>query len=181
MELRLEERPPKDPVSAEEVKKADDAPATEATELDESKVWFFPALVYTLIGLDRSMFELYAWESGNEFTYNTVRTPAPVATFDGVDISKSAWFHTVQGLDQSLSLDFIDYMSSFLFRDPSGAKEWAINFTEVRMRDPVWKGDPRPVDIVFALPECRTNGKKVVVTTEPGPELGPVSLGVYQP
>ena len=148
--------------------------------LDEGWNWFFPGLAYCMVGLDRSMFDLFACSRDHELDVRTYTTDAPVALFDGADISDNKWFHTVQGLRGEDTQAFIDFIETFQFNDPRSGLEWSISAIPVRVADPFVKPGRIGKYVSFMLPTCLTSSRRVVVTVPPGLRLQAPRLGVQQ-
>jgi hypothetical protein len=146
--------------------------------LDDQRVWFFPAFAYCMVGIDRSVFELFSHEIGKPVDIVTYRAEKPVALFDGGDIRSNPWFYTVQGLEPDLATQFCDYIETFLFNDAPRDLSWCLKLREIRIADPFVRGKREGVEVIVFLPECLTSQKRVGILREPGLLLAPLILGV---
>jgi len=146
--------------------------------LNPDLVWFFPGLAYCMIGLDRSMFDMYASNINDEVNVTTYRANKPIVLFDGADISANSWFYTIQGIAPTIGQSFIDFIETFQFRDALKSLEWAISVKTVRVADPFVTGKVEGVWLQLALPRCLTSNRHVTVTGEPGLQLNDLRLGV---
>ncbi len=149
--------------------------------LDSDHAWYFPACAYCMIGMDRSLFELYSWYKHAAVPVLTHRAEKPIAELEGVDISKNPWFYTVQGIDQNDARAFKEYIESYEFNDRKNNLQWRLHIQPMRTTDPFMDSDVRVgVPMYLMLPECLTTRRRVMVTREPGLALNPLRLGVRQ-
>lgn len=149
--------------------------------LDDEVAWCFPACAYCMVGLDRSLFELYSWHKQAAVPVTSYRTDKPIAQLEGVDISRNPWFHTIQGIDMADANLFREYIESYEFRDHKSNLSWRLHFRPVRIADPFFDSDVKiSVAVYLLLPECITTKRRVVITREPGLALQELRLGVRQ-
>jgi hypothetical protein len=148
--------------------------------LDPELTWFVPGLAYCMMGLDRSLFELYAWASSRTVPVKTYRTQTPLCLFTGVDISANPWFHTVQGISSDVARVLIEYIASFEFRrgQVEPKQVWALVPEKLRIRDPFVSARTQGVNVIAWLPHCRTTGRRVVCTEPAGLQLSTPVLGI---
>lgn len=132
--------------------------------LDSDKVFFIPCLAYCMMGLDRSVFDLYSWASDSTLDVVTYQAPRPLFNFDGVDVSENPWFYMIQGIDHDLATPFSDYIESYEFRSQAHGISWALDATLTRIADPFVKGEEREgVNVIILLPRC-SDGRYVGLT-----------------
>lgn len=138
--------------------------AADPNRLDSDKAWFVPCLAYCMVGLDRSLFELYSWAVDTTFSVITYKTGSPLFTFDGVDVRENPWFHTIQGIDRELRAPFVDYVESYEFRRKEIGLSWNLKAFTTRIADPFVRSDVREgASVTFLLPEC-SDGRFVDLT-----------------
>lgn len=148
--------------------------------LDPDRIWFFPALLYAMIQLDRSAFEIYSWALKRSVPVTTHRTPAPVAEVSGADISDNPWFHTVQGIDTEFR-SFIDYLETYRFNNPRTGHSWCVRFQPLRIADPFIDGDMRKgAECHFILPVLLTGNLHTRVVKPPGLQLDTPTLALIR-
>lgn len=149
--------------------------------LDRDRTWFVPALAYCMMRMDRSLFELYSWAIDKDIDVISHRTDRPITEFRGVDVSKNAWFHTIQGIDSSLAGAFIEYIKTYKFNDKINSVEWCLHAVPLRIADPFSDGDIKSgIDAIVFLPECMTTKRKVCITREAGLQLMTPELGIVE-
>lgn len=160
------------PIHREEV-------AASPAQLTADLSWFFPGLAYCMMGMDRSLFELFSHGAGQGVEVVTHRTSDPVVLFDGVDVRTNPWFHTVQGIDPALMSSFCGYIETFRFTDPRKQVEWILSARTIRIADPFMSSTAkRGVDVIVLLPTCVSTHREVVVRQQAGLTLQPVILGI---
>jgi len=146
-------------------------------QLSKEQAWFFPALAYCMLGMDRSLFELYAKHLDEEIPVTTYRSEKPISLFDGADITTNPWFYTVQGIPPETAVGFAEFIQTFQFNDPLRKLEWALHIHDTRIADPFLK-ERTGVSVTLLLPECLTSRRVAVVTRESGLRLDPLHLGL---
>lgn len=150
-----------------------------SSQLDPERAWFFTALAYCMVGMDRSLFELYAQHLDQPVDVITYRPQdKPIALFDGADIRSNPWFYTIQGIPHELAMGFIDYIESFKFNDQTRSLEWVLGAHHTRLADPLVTDQRVGASVYLLLPECLSSRRRVVVTQEPGLKLDELCLGI---
>jgi len=130
--------------------------------LGPEQAWFMPGLAYCMIGVNTSLFELYAQQIGRSVAVTTYRTPRPLATFTGADVTENPWFHTIQGVSRDERGSFIDFVESFCFRDGVKLLDWCVSAVPLRIRDPFITGNLLGMDCTILCPTCTTTGRVVL-------------------
>jgi len=178
--LRRPSNVPRGHTDAGQVKAAqrEDLHATPAS-LAPEYVWIFPGLAYCMIGLDRSLFDLYAAATGITIAVRTHRADKTLFDFRGADVSGNPWFATIQGVPQSVAADFLGFVSTFEFRNTSGpqAVSWFVEPVRTRIADP-FVSKPLGVDVTILLPGCLTTRRAVVIAESAGIHLAKPVLGI---
>jgi len=146
------------------------------TGLDPDYTWVFPGLLYVMVGLDRSIFELYGVDLNKTIEVKTYRAESPVANFNGANVTANQWFYVLQGIPVELGQDFLRYMHSYVFRDMQKSREWTVESRATRIRDP-FASDTVGHFVHFLLPRCST-GRYVTVAQAPGLHLGELWLSM---
>jgi hypothetical protein len=160
------------PIHREEV-------APSPAQLTADRAWFFPGLAYCMMGMDRSLFELFSHGLGQAVAVTTHRTSDPVVLFDGVDVRTNPWFHTIQGIDPALLSPFCEYIETFRFTDPRKQVDWILSARTLRIADPFVSSTAKVgVNVVTLLPTCLSTRREVVVRQQAGLTLQPVVLGI---
>lgn len=150
--------------------------------LSPNMVWILPGLAYCMVGIDKSLFELYSNHADKVVKVTTHRSETPLFHFDGVDTTRNAWFYTIQGVEDEIGASFCDFVQSFLFNDQPKGLQWRITMRNARIADPFAKGKRRiGINTVLFLPECITTKRRVTVIQEPGLTLDKLVLGVGVP
>lgn len=144
--------------------------------LDPDWVWIAPGLLYSLVGLDRSIFAMFFEARGSTAELKTARAQAPLFVHENASNSADPRVCLIQGIHKDLAAEFLAYVQSFEFH--AGSKIWRINPTAVRIADPFVASSKRGADTVLLLPELVSHGRRVVVVREPGLLLLPAVLGV---
>lgn len=139
--------------------------------LPDGHSWFFPALAYCLVGVDKSLFELCTWNTQVQMRVKTYQAAKPIAKFNGVDVTRNRWFYTIQGIPLDQHDVFAAFASSMIFRKPG--RSWGLALEVHRIADP-YSG--RGIDCTFLLPY--TTVKKVEVTTPAGLLLSTPTLAM---
>ncbi len=98
--------------------------------------WFCPGLAYCMMGMDKDLFELYAWAIDKSVRVDTIITPNPVIEIEMLDTSKQRWFHILQALEQPLDKQFSDYISTYKFRNSEKNIVWSLRIVEREYVDP---------------------------------------------
>lgn len=178
--MKILERPPGVPYGhkdVSEVRKRESL-SPSPTRLPQDKAWFLPGLLYVIVGLDKSIFELYHFESGVDLQPVTYRADNTLFTFDGVDPGsiKNPWFGTIQGIDMEYASDFVTFVSTALFKTKTDA--WSINSVQSRLRDP-FAAEATGVDCWFLMPVGHRTGRTFRFKTEAGLLLQTPTLEVY--
>lgn len=81
-------------------------------ELPTGHTWYLPALIYTFVGLDRSLFKIFALQLGRGLEIPTFKSADLLLPVNGVD-NHHQWFSTVQGLPVEHAQAFADFLSTF--------------------------------------------------------------------
>lgn len=76
-------------------------------------------MVYWIVGLDRSAFELFASSANIDVQVTTHQTGSPLFQVDGM-ANDPMWPCMVQGIDPTLHMLFVDHLRSYEFRRPQG-------------------------------------------------------------
>ncbi len=149
------------------------------TSLAPEYTWIFPGLAYCMIGLDRSLFDLYAAAMGTAIPVRTHRADKTLFDFRGADVSGNPWFATIQGIPHSVAPDFLGFVSTFEFRNTSGpqATSWFVEPARTRIADP-FVSKPLGVDVTILLPGCLTTRRAVVILDPAGLHLAKPVLGI---
>lgn len=146
--------------------------------LDPDLSWFFPGLAYCLMGMDRSLFELFSHGMGKPVPVTTYRADSPLVDFQSVDVSGNPWFYTLQGIPQDQGPGFSDYIQTFQFNDRANYVSWELTVAEIRLADPFRSESTRTgVDCSVLLPAC-SNGRRVVLSQLPGLALNRPCLAI---
>lgn len=150
----------------------------ERRRLDPDLTWIHLGFAYVMIGIDRSLFEVFnaAAPAGEQLTVKTVTTPGPVASVIGAEYHRNPWSRMVQGIPADKARAFIDFVASYRFdRKATGVTYWC-NFQEVTCADPT-EPEASPlikVPIWFALPARRERGLAWA-----GAQLNPVAPPLF--
>ena len=99
--------------------------------LDPDYCWFFPALAYCMMGMDKSLFELYFWALDKSLEIRSYKADKLLATFAGADVTNNPWFYTIQGIPKDVSEDFKNYIETYEFRRQVDSK-WCLRGQYVR-------------------------------------------------
>lgn len=178
--LRRPSNVPRGHVDATETRAAHREDLTPApSALSPDFVWFFPGLAYCMIGLDRSLFDLYTAAVNRTIQVRTHRADKPIFQFRGADVTANPWFATVQGVPPDVADDFIGFVSSFEFRNPRGPQptSWFVEPVKTRIADP-FVATPTGADITILLPGCLTTRRAVVIAEPAGLRLGTPVLSI---
>lgn len=145
---------------------------TTAKGLESNRAWFFLGLVYySVAGIDRSLFEVYAAAAGITLDVMTVTTEKPVCLYSD-EFSANPWSHRVQGVRRSKAHEIVDFLASFQLKRSAIGDEpestYRIDFQQVRMADPTLDAERRAMDIWVARPVNLTKNRQVVLSKEPG-------------
>jgi len=143
--------------------------------LSRDKLWVFPALLYTMVGLDKSLFELYTLQFGVEIPVVSYRADRPVVGLLGAEAKADSWFGVLQGVDPVAGRAALTFLETFTFRNPRNGLEWSVTANSQRMADPFAAGSG--IDVELLLPRCLTRNRRVVVVQDAGLDLRPVVLG----
>lgn len=119
--------------------------------------WYLPGLLYALVGLDRSVFEMYRAASGKSLRVRCHATQEPLMGLLGSSLkSSNPWFYTIQGIPHGDAPGFEAYLASFVFRAPGGT--WTASWGAGEVVDPFWSGN-RWVPVRVALPRNQGTGR----------------------
>ena len=177
----LRERPgePKGHEKLDELRPAHSEELSPApSRLDPELRWFFPALAYSMMGMDRSLFELFSWAAQAAVRVSSHRADQPIADFAGADVSANPWFYTVQGIGREQADEFISYVETYRFDDPNRRLNWQLSFQELRVADPFVADSRVGTYLTFLLPECLTSGRRTSVVRPAGLLLDRPLLGI---
>jgi hypothetical protein len=139
--------------------------------LDPDYTWVFTALLYSLVGLDKSIFELLHKDLGVNLNPQSVKSDGLIAEFEAVDTTRNPWFYTLQGLRKEDYSLFKDYVESFKFRRPT--IEWNCVVAPATIHDPFTR-IINPVSIGVILPSSLDGRIKIHIK----PDMNILSLGV---
>jgi hypothetical protein len=139
---------------------------TSANSLDDNYTWYWPALLYMAIGLDRSIFAMFQDGLKKSFTVKTHQSSEPIVGFAGADKATNPWSGIVQGIPTEHASNFDGYVASYKFVRPG--KIWRVNPTPTRVADPLVKLRRVGAWCTLLLPELPELGRKVVVTEQAG-------------
>lgn len=102
-----------------------------STELPQGYEWFVPALVYTFVGLDCSLFKIFAAKSiGSGLDIPTVLFDQPVVDVEGVTLTHE-WYRTVQGMEPRYMQQFKDFLETFSVKVPRRDKHFSFDLQEL--------------------------------------------------
>lgn len=130
-------------------------------DFDEAKVppnglssdyaWHIPGLIYTIIGMDQSMLQMFATSIKTSIRCKHYiagqQLMAPAVTSGK---SNNPWMFTVQGLDAELGEKFRQYTSSYLF-SKEGKVTWSLRWERFYIQDPFTKLEHK-IPVWIALP-----------------------------
>jgi hypothetical protein len=141
--------------------------------LDPDYFWVFPALAYCMVGIDKSLFSLYTWNTGVELDVTTYLTETPICVFENIDISKNRWFYTVQGIPMEYSKDFTYFVESFVFKHDLRNEHWSLSVQQERCADPFASSllERTGTYINILLPTCTTKNLQVSISKSSGLQL----------
>lgn len=149
---------------------------TPCTGLSRDMAWFFPGLLYAIIGLDRSIFAMFAEARGISLRTESHRSSDVIIKFGDSDYSGNPWCYTVQGIPKELESAFCGYVESFQFNRPN--QVWSVTSKKTRIADPFVAPNRRGTDCTFLLPVLDTLGRRIVIKREAGFLLDTPILGV---
>lgn len=149
------------------------------SQLDSQLAWLFPGLVYCMVGVDKSLFDLFTKATDKPVEVQTHLFDRQLMEIEGMRKLSSNWMHTLQGIDPALHREFCEFVASHRFRDPHRNLEWVVSAQDLRIADPCLSELQRQgATVTFFLPECVTSSRKVVVRQPPGLLLDSLILGV---
>lgn len=150
---------------------------TPATSLDPDWAWFFLGLAYSLIGVDRSLFEVY--QAAGDFTIpvRTHRSDEPLIAIKGVDFRNNPWAYIIQGIPHDHAVRFRQFAESYRFQSPAGV--WCVRHVDTRIADP-FKTPRVGADIAVAAPLNLQTGRGIGIVTPAGLALQTPVFGVGQ-
>lgn len=107
-------------------------------QLDPEKSWIFPGLLYCMIGLDRSIFDLFSIEYNVTINISTHLSTKPVYLYNDRCIQSNKWFYTVQGIDSKYESYFRAFCETFKFRNALAniTTIWGVTTLNHRIVDP---------------------------------------------
>jgi len=140
--------------------------ATPTARLDDSYTWYWPALIYMAIGLDRSIFAMFQDGLRTSFTVKTHQSSDPIVGFAGASNATNPWSGTVQGIPTQHAAAFDGYVASYKFVRPD--RVWRVTPTPTRIADPFVQHQRVGAWCTLLLPELPELGRKVVVTEQAG-------------
>jgi hypothetical protein len=141
--------------------------------LDPELTWFSLGLAYSLIKIDRSLFEVYQAAGNFTIPVRSYQAAEPIISAPGSEYHTNPWIAIVQGIPASHRRPFIDFVASYLFS--RGATKYRCGFQEIRVRDPFAESG---VPVWFALPDNTTARRRVVVAQSSGLWLTPPVMKV---
>jgi hypothetical protein len=139
--------------------------------LNTDFVWIFPGLLYSLVGLDKSIFELLHKDLDVNLNPQSIRSDGLIAEFEGIDTSRNQWFYTLQGIRKEDYILFKDYLESFKFR--RALVEWSCIIQPTKRYDP-FTTILNPVNIEVIVPSSIDGRIKVHIK----PDMNMISFGV---
>lgn len=184
--VEILKRPKGVPRDPQDVK---DIPSTKAetidttpSRLDPEWAWFFPGLLYMVVGLDKSIFHLYSQWRKQEVAVKTYQSQELVAQFGDPRVDANPWLSLIQGVPVSEAQDLRGFIESFVFRrDKPQPAEYMVSCRKTRVADPFVASSPRKgVDITFLLPTSVLSGKQVIIAKEAGLTLETPVLSITQ-
>ena len=153
--------------------------------LHDGVTWFYPALIYCVVGVNKSLFELYKLGARTKFRVGTYLSESPIIRFAGMDMAQDTatynWLRTVQCIPEDDAIPFISYIESFEFRGPPGGVNWKAKFQKIRIADPFCRrtnGDRIGAEVWVALPYDLMHNKVIGIVKDAGLRLDPPILGV---
>lgn len=93
-----------------------------STELPDGYAWYLPALAYTFVRMDRSIFKLFATEVGG-IVVPTFLSEKPLLGVRGVN-PVSEWYQIIQGVPLSLAQSFEDFIGVFAVNSPRNGVQY---------------------------------------------------------
>lgn len=144
--------------------------------LDQSMVWYFPGLVYSVVGLDKSLFELYMADTGVDLKPITHCADRPVVGFHGVDVRPNKWFYTVQGIEADYASDFDRFLMTLGLRKK--ANLWSIGLTRVPIPDPFMAAYV-PVEVAVLTAASTLPARSIILQPSSGQPGETPTLRVY--
>lgn len=92
-------------------------------------------MVYSVVGLDRSAFDLFGASLNRNVEVTTYQSGSPMFQMDvGGPVLDPVWLRTIQGIDLTLHGQFVDHLSSYEFRRPQGSCR--VEALMLRVADP---------------------------------------------
>lgn len=128
--------------------------------LDPDLRWFLPGPLYCVMGLDRSIFHLFAWARKRDVPVVTHLAAKPVVEIFRAE-SIHPWLATVQGVHPDIAGPLVDYVESYRFEDRARGLTWCASAVELRVADP-FAQERVGVSLIAFLPECLTSGRRLV-------------------
>lgn len=110
--------------------------------------WFVTGLLYSYMGLPRSLFDFCPAPAGVDSSIVTLFLPQPVYVTHGFSIPENNWTHTVQGLSVGRAMHVLSQLDSMMFRQVQG--DWRIKVKQVDVSDQL--SPLRSVQLYYLLP-----------------------------
>jgi hypothetical protein len=148
--------------------------------LDPEWTWFFPGLLYMIVGLEKSVFQLYSQWKGQDTPVKTYQAGEHIAKFNHPQVDVNPWLSIVQGIPVADGKPFREFVESFLFRRAQPVvAEYVVQAKKVRVADPFASGTSRVgTDMYFLLPKSMLASKEVVVIRGAGLTLDTPILNI---
>jgi len=150
------------------------------SQLDPEWAWFFPALLYTAVGLDKSIFQLLAHAAEKTIPVRTYQAAEHIAKFEHAVADANPWMSVVQGIPKEFEQAAREFMESFVFsRKIHPVMDMSVKASLTRIADPFKWGTSRTgVDVYFLLPYAVGGGKQIVIRSASGLALTTPLLAV---
>jgi hypothetical protein len=132
-----------------------DETSTTPTSLSDDYEWLVPGLIYTIVGMDQSMLQMFANSIKKSIRckhyVSGTQLMAPVVH---PGKSNNPWMYTVQGLDRELGEQYRKFTSSYLFAK-DGKITWSIRWERFEIQDPFTRL-PHKIGVWVALPASKS-------------------------
>lgn len=140
--------------------------------------WFFLGFAYTLIKIDRSLFEVYqsfANETVPVRTFQADRYFLQVPQAPNFKLNQNAYI--IQGIPSEYAERFVAFVESYVFDRKDTNEAWRCQFGTTLVPDP-FALVVMPLPLTIAYPVNTTKKRYWTMTKPPGPHLGSPEFGV---
>ena len=162
---------PRDPQEVSEVPStASEQLLPSPNNLDRDWLWVAPGLLYTIVGLDKSIFQLFSHALNTGIPVRTYQSQEHVFKFGNPIVDANPWFSIVQGIPLDKEAEFVGFVESFLFRRQTakGVLEFTVACRRSRIADPFRQSIPKEgVDVILLLPQV-VGGNEVIIRNPAG-------------